>query len=91
MWHNRRVNPIRVQIGPKGRVVLPAPIRRQLGLAEGTELMARIEGDGIVLEPRSVAVSRLQALVRAAVPEGVGLVDELLADRKAEARRERKR
>jgi AbrB family looped-hinge helix DNA binding protein len=84
----RHVDAIRVTVGPKGRVVVPAPIRRELGIEEGTQLMARVEGDGIVLEPRSAAIRRLQALVRAAVPEGVSLVDELIAERREEARRE---
>ena len=82
------MNAIRVKVGPKGRVVVPAPIRRELGIEEGTELMARVEGDGIVLEPRAAALRRLRALVREAVPEGVSLVDELIAERREEARRE---
>ena len=88
MCHNPAMNAIKVKMGPKGRVVVPAPIRRVLGIEEGTELMARIEGDGIVLEPRQAAIRRLQALVRKAVPEGVSLVDELIAERREEARRE---
>lgn len=79
---------IPVKVGPKGRVVVPALIRRELGIEEGTELMARIEGDGIVLEPRAAALRRLRALVREKVPEGVSLVDELIAERRDEARRE---
>lgn len=82
------MNSIRVHIGPKGRVVLPAPIRHELGLVEGTELLARIDGNGIVLEPREAAVARLQALVRSSVPAGARLVDELLDERRSEARTE---
>lgn len=78
---------IKVKVGPKGRVVVPAPIRRELGIEEGTELMARIEGEGIVLEPPSAAVRRLQALF-AHIPRDVSLVDELIAERREEARRE---
>jgi AbrB family looped-hinge helix DNA binding protein len=78
---------IRVKVGPKGRVVVPASIRRELGIEEGTELMARVEGDGIVLEPRSAAIRRLQALF-AHIPRDVSLVDELIAERREEARRE---
>jgi AbrB family looped-hinge helix DNA binding protein len=81
------MNAIPVKVGPKGRVVVPAPIRRELGIEEGTELMARIEGDGIVLEPRAAAIRRLQALL-AHIPSDVSLVDELIAERRAEARRE---
>ena len=86
--HNPGVNAIPVKVGPKGRVVVPAPIRRELGIEEGTELMARVEGEGIVLEPRSAAIRRLQELVTAVVPRDVSLVDELIAERREEARRE---
>jgi AbrB family looped-hinge helix DNA binding protein len=79
---------IPVKVGPKGRVVVPAAIRRELGIEEGTQLLARVEGDGVVLEPRTAAIRRLQALVRQAVPEGVSLVDELIAERREEARKE---
>jgi AbrB family looped-hinge helix DNA binding protein len=78
---------IPVKVGPKGRVVVPAPIRRELGIEEGTELLARVEGDGIVLEPRSAAVKRIQALF-AHIPRDVSLVDELIAERRQEAGRE---
>ena len=88
MCHNQLMTAIPVKVGPKGRVVVPAPIRKELGIEEGTELMARIEGDGIVLEPRAAALRRLRALVRERVPEGVSLVDELIAERRDEARRE---
>jgi antitoxin PrlF len=80
-----------VNVGAKGRVVLPAPIRRALGLAEGSELLARVEDGAVVLEPRSAVVDRLRALVRASVPKQARLVDELLAERRTEARRERRR
>lgn len=88
MWHNLCMQPIPVRVGPKGRVVVPAPIRHALGLEEGSELVARVEGGGIVFEPRSAAVDRLRALVRASIPDGVSLVDELIAERRAEAGRE---
>ncbi len=83
------MNPVPVHVGAKGRVVLPAPIRRALGLEEGAELLARVEGNAVVLEPRSAAIGRLQALVRSSVPVKASLVDELLSERKAAALRER--
>ncbi len=87
----RVMNAIPVHLGAKGRVVLPAAMRHSLGLEEGAELLARVEGRGIVLEPRDAAVERLQALVRGAVEPQRSLVDELLAERRAEARRESQR
>jgi AbrB family looped-hinge helix DNA binding protein len=82
------VTPISVKVGRKGRVVVPAPIRRELGIEEGSELVARIEGDHLVLEPRAAAIRRLQALFEH-IPPDVSLVDQLLAERRDEVQREK--
>jgi len=84
MCHNGGVNPVPVHLGAKGRVVLPAPIRHALGLEEGAELLARVEGDGIVLEPRGAALRRLRSFFEG-VSDATSLVDEVLADRRREA------
>jgi AbrB family looped-hinge helix DNA binding protein len=76
-----------VQVGAKGRVVLPAPLRHQLGIEEGTELVALIEGEGVVLLPREAVKRRLQGMF-AGTPGS--MVDDLIRDRRAEAARERK-
>ena len=91
MCHTVGVSTHPVNVGAKGRVVLPAAIRHALGLTEGSELLARMEAGAIVLEPPAVAVERLQALVRASVPERTRLVDDLIAERRAESRRDRRR
>ena len=69
-------------IGPKGRIVIPVELRRQLGLAEGSELVALIEGDGVLLLPRQAVKKRLRHLFEGA--EG-SLSAELIADRRAAA------
>ncbi len=74
-------------LGKQGRVVIPARLRRALGLEPGDRLVARQEGDRIVLERREAVERRLKARV-GAIPKDVSLVDELLADRRAEASRE---
>jgi len=79
--------PVPVHLGAKGRVVLPAPIRRALGLEEGAELLARVEDDAIVLEPRAVALRRLRSFFEGVAPE-TSLVDEVLAERRREVARE---
>jgi AbrB family looped-hinge helix DNA binding protein len=71
-----------VVVGPKGRVVIPAEIRRQLHLGQGSELVALIEGDGVLLLPRDAVRRRLRRLF-AGISES--LADELLADRRAAA------
>ena len=74
-----------VAVGPKGRVVIPASIRRELGIDEGSELVALVEGEAVVLVPRSAVKSRLRSIF---ADIGVSMRQELLDERRAEARRE---
>jgi AbrB family looped-hinge helix DNA binding protein len=74
-----------MEVGPKGRVVIPVAIRRQLGLTEGSELVAIVEGDGVLLLPRAAVKRRLRSLFAGA---SSSLADEHIAERRAAARRE---
>lgn len=74
-----------VSVGPKGRVVIPAGIRRELGIEEGSELVALVEGEAVVLVPRSAIKSRLRSMF---VATDESMRDELIAERRAEAARE---
>ena len=78
---------VRLRLGPQGRVVLPAHFRRALGLEVGDPLVASIEDGRLVLAPR--AASRASLLARFPASAGApSAVDELLEQRRAEARRE---
>lgn len=84
--HTSAISPD-VVIGPYGRIVVPAALRRELGLEQGDVLAARAEEGRIVLEPRSAVLARIRRQL-AVIPADVSLVDELIADRRNEARRE---
>jgi len=71
-----------LSVGPKGRVVIPVEIRRRLGLQEGSQLLAVVEGEGVLLLPRDAVKARLRGLF-AGVATSMG--DELLRDRRAAA------
>ena len=71
-----------VSVGPKGRVVIPVQVRRELGIREGSELVALVEGEAVVLVPRSAIKSRLRSMFAGV---GVSLREELLEDRRREA------
>lgn len=43
-----------VRIGKRGTIVLPAALRRQFGLEEGSVVLAEIRDEGIVLRPAVV-------------------------------------
>lgn len=73
-------------VGPQGRVVIPASLRRALGLKPGSVLVGHVEDGRLVLEQREAVLRRLQARF-ASVPPGVSLADELITERRDEARR----
>ena len=77
--------PTSLRLGKQGRIVVPASLRYELGLEAGDELVVRVEGGKLVLEPRQSVIERLRARFRVA---GGGLADELLAERREEAQRE---
>lgn len=76
-----------MRLGKQGRLVIPAVLRRALGLRPGDRLIARQEGDRIVLEKREEILSRVKRRF-AVVPAQVDLAEELIAERRAEAKRE---
>ena len=74
-----------LSVGPKGRVVIPVEIRRRLGFEEGSQLVALVEGDGVLLLPRTAVKQRLRGMfadVRGSMAE------ELIRDRRAAAAEE---
>jgi AbrB family looped-hinge helix DNA binding protein len=79
---------IQVTIGPQGRLVVPAQLRRRLGIDVGDVLVASTQDDRLVLERRDAVLARLRRRFTAVAPD-VSLVDELISERRAEATRER--
>lgn len=80
--------PVSIQVKEAGRIVLPAEVRAHLQIAEGDTLMLQVIDDEIRLLSRRAAVRRAQDLVRQYIPEGLSLSEELIAERREEARRE---
>lgn len=92
MWHkgitmNELSKSVEVHLGRQGRLVIPAVLRRSLGFEEGDALIARQEGGRLVLEKPEMIKLRLQARF-AQVSKDRSLVDELIAERREEAKKE---
>jgi bifunctional DNA-binding transcriptional regulator/antitoxin component of YhaV-PrlF toxin-antitoxin module len=67
-------------VGPKGRIVLPVTLRRKHAWNEGTTLLFIETDAGPVLTTRDRALADLRQQLA-----GPSLVDELIAERRAEA------
>ena len=79
----------RVAIGEGGRIVIPASYRQALNLNEGDEIILQLADGELRLLTAEEALRRAQELVRRYVPAGRSLAEELIEERRQEARRER--
>lgn len=71
-----------------GRIVLPQPVREQLHLTAGDEVLVVGNAGAYRIETPEQALVAAQAYFRTLAPPEVSMVDELLAERRAEAERE---
>jgi AbrB family looped-hinge helix DNA binding protein len=85
MWHNDSMSDTYiVAVGQKGRIVIPAPLRAEIGVAPGDELVALAESGGLLLLPRQAVKERLRRMMAG----GMSLADELLRERRDAAQRD---
>ncbi len=73
-----------VRLGTNGRFVLPADVRRALGVGDGDTLVVRLVDDEVRLTTPAAAVRHAQRAVRPYLQAGRSLADELIADRRAD-------
>ncbi len=72
-----------VRLDERGRVVLPARLRRRLGLEAGDELLAEVDGVGLRLVSRRAAAYALVGAATGAEHDG-SAVSDLLRERRRE-------
>ena len=90
-WRHWRVKVgpyVRAQIGEKGRLVIPAAMREELGIRPGDTVELRVEDHEVRISTRRARIKRAQERVRQFVPEGVLLSEELSAERRDAAKHE---
>ena len=75
---------IDINVAGNGRMVLPAFVRKAMGLHGDTKIILTVEDDQVRLSPIGHGVSRAQALYREHAKH-VRTTDDFLEDRKAEA------
>ncbi len=78
----------RAKLNDEYRVVIPAACRKRLGLRAGQELLIKVTERGLEMTTYDLALKRFQEQVQALVPADISLVEELIAERRAEAAKE---
>jgi DNA-binding transcriptional regulator/RsmH inhibitor MraZ len=80
----------KVKLDDAGRLLIPARFRKAIEMRKDEWITLELDTDERELRIFTVreAIRRAQESVRKYVPENVSLVDELIAERRAEAARE---
>ncbi|MGC9528540.1 MAG: AbrB/MazE/SpoVT family DNA-binding domain-containing protein [Limnospira sp.] len=77
-----------VNLEETGELMIPEPVRQQLNLQPGDQLTLTIEKDGSLrLVSLRQQIQKLRGIFKDIAP-GVSLADELIRERREEARRE---
>lgn len=74
-----------VKIVDGSKLVIPASFRRELGIAVGDTVIVEVADGELRVRSRNAALAHARRMMPQLVPEGVSLVDELIAERRAEA------
>jgi AbrB family looped-hinge helix DNA binding protein len=79
---------VRCKINQNGRIVIPAAIRQEMGLKAGESLLMEVEDGVLRIESYPARIRRIQQEFAQYNRPGVLASDELIAERREEARRE---
>lgn len=75
-----------LEVGPQGRVVIPAAIRKLLGIETGATLVATVVDGKLVLETQEQLLKQFYSrFAIARMRPDVTVADELIAERRSEA------
>ena len=79
------MNAQRVRIIEGGKLIIPASMRRELGIGSGDTVLVEVSDGELRVRSIPKALERARAILRRHIPEGTNLSDELIADRRREA------
>jgi bifunctional DNA-binding transcriptional regulator/antitoxin component of YhaV-PrlF toxin-antitoxin module len=77
-----------VRVSGGRRVVLPSEACKELGIGIGDTVIVDVAKGKVQLHTFDATLSAFRTLLAGKIPQGVSLVEELLAERRAEAERE---
>jgi len=76
---------VRTKVTQGGRIVIPADMRKRLGIKVGESINLEENGSSVTLSSSAAALRRLQESLQGSLSDGSSIVDELISDRRKEA------
>jgi len=76
------------RMSENGRVLIPASYRKALGFQPGETLTLRIDESGLHIQSRRQAILKIRENMKKYIKPGRSVSDELIAERRLEAKRE---
>jgi AbrB family looped-hinge helix DNA binding protein len=88
MAYMHEKNSINARINENGRIVIPAQIRKSMGLKAGDAVVMTLVEGVLRVEPLRASIRRIQEKLKKFAKPGALASDELIAERREEARGE---
>lgn len=79
--------PVKAVIGEGGRLVIPAEMRKLMGIKPGDTVSLRMDDGALRVVSAKMALRRVQEIARKLKEPGESVVDEFLAERRQEQQR----
>ena len=79
---------VSLKVGAGGRILIPSAVREAMKIGEGDSVLAWLEDGELHLVSPQVALRQAQELARKLIRGAESLADELIVERREEARRE---
>lgn len=82
------IQEIRLRLSENGRVVIPAQVRKVLGVEAGDEIILEQERNAFRITTQQQRIAEARKRIRRYIKPGTRLVDELIAERREAAKHE---
>jgi len=79
---------VKTKVTEGGRIVIPAKIREAMGIRVGKNVTLTMKNGSLEITTRDEAVRRIQEMMKPYIIPGRSVVDELIAERRQEAKDE---
>lgn len=79
---------LKAKVSKGGKIAIPSVCKKALNILDGDELLLELHDNQVIISPVKFTLKKVQKMLRENNPTNKSLVDELIAQRKEEAKNE---